>query len=153
MEIIKASFEDLEEILALQKAAFRLQAVKYNDFNIPPMVQTLEEIREEYDCKLFLKVISPEDQKIIGSARAYEKNGSCFIERVMVHPDRQNKGIGTALMREIEKRFPDARDYRLNTGHKSERNIYLYKKLGYRVFRKKKVTDHIHLLFMKKENR
>ena len=154
ISIIKASVKDLEEILTLQRSAFRFQAEKYNDFTIPPMVQTIEEIREEYKKKLFLKAVDiKRSSGIIGSVRAYEKDGTCFIERLMVLPDQQNRGIGTDLMNEIEKAFSEAKEYKLFTGHKSERNIYLYKKLGYSIFRKKKVTDNMHIVFMVKKNR
>ncbi len=41
MEIERAIISDAEEILSLQKLAYRSEAEIYNDFNIPPLVQTL----------------------------------------------------------------------------------------------------------------
>ncbi|WP_198936769.1 GNAT family N-acetyltransferase [Domibacillus epiphyticus] len=32
--------------------------------------------------------------KIIGSVRAYEKEGICYIGKLMVQPAYQNKGLG-----------------------------------------------------------
>lgn len=44
MEIVQASVTDAEEILKLQKLAYQIEAERYNDYNIPPLKQTIEEI-------------------------------------------------------------------------------------------------------------
>ncbi len=72
------------------------------------------------------------DDKIIGTVRAYEKNGVCHIGRLAVHPDFQNQGIGVTLMKEIEKYFRP-KNFELFAGTKSRKNIYLYQKLGYKI--------------------
>jgi hypothetical protein len=48
MEIEKATVFDAEEILTLQKLAYQSEAEIYNDFNIPPLVQTLESIEKDF---------------------------------------------------------------------------------------------------------
>lgn len=90
---------------------------------------------------------------IVGSVRAQIKEGTCFIGRLLVHPNFQNQGIGTALMREMEKRFPQAERFELFTGHRSEKNLYLYGKLGYRELRREKVNDRLDLVYLEKKNR
>ncbi|WP_319587959.1 hypothetical protein [uncultured Desulfobulbus sp.] len=55
--IKKASIEDAEEILKIQKDAFLGQAKIYNNFNLPPLRQSLESIREEFNIKIFLKAL------------------------------------------------------------------------------------------------
>ncbi len=68
----------------------------------------------------------------------------------MVKPDSQNKGIGTKLMQAIEEYFKMADRYELFTGHRSARNLYLYRKLGYREFKRVTVNDWITLVFLEK---
>ncbi|MDI6794626.1 MAG: GNAT family N-acetyltransferase, partial [bacterium] len=80
------------------------------------------EIKEEFESHIFLKTVS--DGKIIGTVRAYEKNGTCYIGRLAVHPDMQNQGIGTVLMEEIEKCYKPKR-FELFVGAKSDKNIYI----------------------------
>jgi GNAT superfamily N-acetyltransferase len=75
---------------------------------------------------------------------------SAYIGRLMVKPDSQNKGIGTRLMQAIEEHFRMADRYELFTGHKSARNLYLYRKLGYREFKRVPVNDLIVLVFLEK---
>jgi len=138
-----ATMDDLPAILALQKLAFRSEAELYNDFSLPPLTQTLESIAAEFPAKIFLKACLAD--VIVGSVRAFQKDSTCYIERVVVHPDCQGRGIGTALMHALEARFPDVRRYELFTGHRSERNLHLYRKLGYSVFKQQGM-----LVFMEK---
>jgi hypothetical protein len=52
-------------------------------------------------------------------------------------------------MERIENAMPASR-YELFTGHKSKRNLYLYKKLGYCEFRREKVSENLSLVFLEK---
>ena len=149
MEIERAMISDAEEILVLQKLAYRSEAEIYNDFNIPPLVQTLESIEKDFENQYFLKAVM--DGKIIGSVRAYTKEGTCYIGRLIVHPDFQNRGIGTDLMNEIERIFNTCRRFELFTGDKSERNLYFYQKLGYKIFKKAKITDQTMIVYFEKK--
>jgi ribosomal protein S18 acetylase RimI-like enzyme len=149
MEIERAMISDAEEILVLQKLAYRSEAEIYNDFNIPPLVQALESIEKDFENQYFLKAVM--DGKIIGSVRAYTKEGTCYIGRLIVHPDFQNRGIGTDLMNEIERIFNTCRRFELFTGDKSERNLYLYQKLGYKLFKKAKIADQTIIVYLEKK--
>jgi ribosomal protein S18 acetylase RimI-like enzyme len=149
MEIERATVLDAEEILVLQKLAYRSEAEIYNDFNIPPLVQALESIEKDFENQYFLKAVM--DGKIIGSVRAYTKEGTCYIGRLIVHPDFQNRGIGTDLMNEIERIFNTCRRFELFTGDKSERNLHLYQKLGYKIFKKAKITDQTMVVYLEKK--
>ena len=149
MEIERAMISDAEEILILQKLAYRSEAEIYNDFNIPPLVQTLENIEKDFENQYFLKAVM--EGKIIGSVRAYTKEGTCYIGRLIVHPDFQNRGIGTDLMNEIERIINTCRRFELFTGDKSERNLYFYQKLGYKIFKKAKITDQTMIVYLEKK--
>ena len=149
MGIERAIISDAEEILSLQKLAYRSEAEIYNDFNIPPLVQTLESIEKDFENQYFLKAVM--DGKIIGSVRAYTKEGTCYIGRLIVHPDFQNRGIGTDLMNEIERIFNTCRRFELFTGDKSERNLYFYQKLGHKIFKKAKITDQTMIVYLEKK--
>ncbi|TYQ17958.1 UNVERIFIED_CONTAM: putative acetyltransferase [Acetivibrio alkalicellulosi] len=142
-----ANKEDFEDILSLQKLAYKSEAEIYGDFSIPPLKQTLDELLKEGEDSIILKYV--EDGKIVGSVRAIEKNGTCYIGRLIVHPDYQNKGIGKKLMSEIEKQYSGLR-YELFTGHLSNKNLAIYKKLGYHIFKTEKVNDRLSLVYMEK---
>ena len=151
MIIEQALKEDLKEILELQKLAYRSEAEIYNDYSIPPLTQTLDEIKEDFSFQTFLKIIV--NRKIIGSVRAYKKKDTCYIGRLIVHPNFRNQGIGTKLLKEIEAKFNDIKRFELFTGYKSEKNVYLYQKLGYRPFKKELINENLQIVYLEKENK
>ena len=148
MIIERAKIKDAKGILDLQKLAYKSEAEIYNDYTIPPLTQTLEEIRTDFESHVFLKASS--DRRIIGSVRAHTRKETCLIGRLIVHPDFQNQGIGTKLMTEIERYFSGTTRFELFTGHKSERNIRLYQKLGYKIFRNERITSDLTLIYLEK---
>lgn len=151
MEIMFANINDSSEILDLQKLSFRQEAEIYDDFTIPPLTQTIEEINNEFDDNTILKAVI--DNKIVGSVRACVKNKRCYIGKLIVHPDLQNKGMGTKLMNKIEKHFEDQgiNIFELFTGEKSQKNIYLYEKLGYKIFKTEKMKNNANIVYMVKQ--
>lgn len=147
VDILCATIDDAKEILDLQKLAYQSEAERYNDYDIPPLKQTIDEIKEHFRKYVFLKAVS--EGALIGSVRAFEENGTCYIGRLAVNPDMKNQGIGTTLMKEIERYYKPDR-FELFTVSKSYKNIYLYQKLGYNTFRTEKYKDNIEVLYMEK---
>lgn len=150
MIIKQAKVEDAEEILNLQKLAYQSEAEIYNDYTIPPLTQSIGDIEAEFESQIFLKALV--DKQLIGSVRAYMRHGTCFVGRLIVHPDFQNQGIGTSLMHEIERCFGHAKRFELFTGHLSKRNMYLYQKLGYREFDREIINKNLELVYLEKTN-
>lgn len=148
IDIIIANKNDCQEILDLQKLCYKQEAELYNNYSIPPLTQTFEEIVKEFEYSTVLKAVI--DNIIVGSVRAYSRNNTCFIGRLIVNPDYQNKGIGTKLMNEIEKKFDYVDRYELFTGEKSTKNIYLYQKLGYKLYKTEKMSDNLKIVFLEK---
>lgn len=148
MSIAPATIADAQEILTLQLLAYQTEAAIYNDDTLPPLQDTLQDIVARFEDRTFLKTV--EADRIIGSVRAFKENETCFVERLIVHPDHRRRGIGTALLRHIETQFPGAHRFQLFTGHKSESNIRLYHRLGYRPFREQQLSDKVTLVFMQK---
>ena len=148
IEISDAKIEDLEDILTLQKIAYESEADIHDDYSIPPLHQTMNDITNEFQSHIFLKVI--DQNKIVGSVRANEKNGTCYIGKLIVNPAYHNRGIGTKLLTEIEKRFKDIKRFELFTGYKSKKNLYIYYKIGYKEFRRENISDKLTLIFLEK---
>jgi len=148
VNIEPADVRDAREILDLQKLAYRSEAAIYDDCTIPPLMQTHEEMEADLDENLFLR--ASHEGRIVGSVRGRLSRETCFIGRLIVHPAHQGKGIGTSLMNEIEKRFPEAERFELFTGHRSEGNLRLYARLGYRVFKREKISEALELVYLEK---
>ena len=145
--IYKAGLEDLQEILQLQYLSYQSEAALFGSRDIPPLKQTLDEVIAEYDNGIVLKMT--DDDVIVGSIRAKERNGTVYIGKLMVHPDYRRNGYGRSLLMEIETYFPDKR-YELFTSTRSTDNIRLYRNLGYKMFDRKAVTDELQFVYMEK---
>jgi ribosomal protein S18 acetylase RimI-like enzyme len=150
IEIARASAADAEEILCLQKLAYRSEAEIYDDWTLPPLHQTLEEITAEFTTHVFLKAIC--NQGIVGSVRARQRDGACYIGRLIVDPEYQNRGLGTRLMLAIEEAHRDAERFQLYTGAQSLRNLHLYQKLGYQETKRERLSSRVELVYMEKES-
>ena len=149
MIITKATEDDLKAILELQYLAYQSEAKLFNSLDIPPLKQNLQEVRSEYEKGTILKV-TDEDNKIVGSVRAYSENGTVYIGKLIVHPDWQRQGIGTRLLLEIEQIYRDER-YELFTSTRSTGNIKLYEHLGYKIFKEKVISNELKFVYLEKK--
>ncbi|MGC9965828.1 MAG: GNAT family N-acetyltransferase [Syntrophobacteraceae bacterium] len=148
MKIERAVIEDAPGIMALQKLAYRSEAQIYNDFSIQPLMQTLEDLKGEFQSHDVFKAIR--GKNLVGSVRTRVSGGTCYVGKLIVHPEYRNQGIGSALMAHIESHNSAVKRFELFTGHLSARNLYLYEKLGYRVYKREKAGDHLTLIFLEK---
>lgn len=123
--------EDLPEILTLQLNAFGEVARRLNAASLPPLKQTLENLLEEAQNTVFLKYA--ENGHIAGSVRGrLDASGICHVGKLIVDPDRRNRGIGQQLMRALEEHFRGkAAGYLLFTSEDTPETLHLYHKLGY----------------------
>ncbi len=147
-KIIRTEQADLPKILKLQYMAYQSEARMLGDFSIPPLRQTLQEIEEEHKKGVILKAVN-EAGMVIGSVRGYKNSGTLYIGKLIVHPNMQGRGIGTQLLNEIERLYPQTR-YELFTSSKSERNLQLYERLGYSRFKEKQISDNLTFIYLEK---
>ncbi len=139
---------DLEEILKLQKDCYISEAEIYNDYEIPPLKQDIESVRKEFRNGVILKALFAGE--IVGSVRGFRENSTCYIGKLIVRRDQQNKGLGTMLMKTIESCYNGCTRFELFTGFKSEKNLWLYNKLGYKEFKRDKLNDRLTLIYLEK---
>jgi GNAT superfamily N-acetyltransferase len=148
IDIVRTSIADAEAILDLQKLAYRNEAALYGDFSIPPLLQTVEEMRDDLRTQVVVKAV--EGARIVGSARAHERDGTAFIGRVIVCPSMQGQGIGKRIMAAIEAAFPSVRRFELFTGHLSTRNLHFYRSLGYKELKTVPVSEKLSFVYLEK---
>jgi ribosomal protein S18 acetylase RimI-like enzyme len=87
---------------------------------------------------------------IVGSVRGQLTGDSVYVGRLMVDSEYQNKGLGTRLMLALESAFPQAKKFTLGTGHRSERNLYLYHKLGYKIVSSEVANENLVMVHLEK---
>ncbi|RKN12702.1 GNAT family N-acetyltransferase [Streptomyces radicis] len=151
--IDKATAQDAEHILKLQYLCYQSEAELYGDYSIDPLTETLAELRAEMadTCVLVARLGS----EVVGSVRGrVDADGTACIGRLIVHPRMQRHGLGGRLLAEIERRLAAERDaarYRLFTGHRSEGNLRLYRRLGYAPVATEEISRHMSLVTLEKE--
>ena len=150
LSISKAAVEDIPDVLALQKIAYLSEARLLGNYKIQPLMQTLGELESEYDNSLILKgVVEGNERRIIGSVRARKDASTVFVGKLMVHPEFQRKGFGSALLTSIESFLPASR-YELFTSSESKSNLTLYHNLGYKEFKREQHPSGVELVFLEK---
>ena len=145
--IEKVKIDDLKEILDLQHLAYITEAKRFNNMNIKPLTETLNELIEEFNKGIVLKLTI--DNKIVGSIRAYEKDDTAYIGKLMVHPEYRNKGYESMLLKEIEECYKNKR-YELFTSTRSIENIRMYERVGYKQFKTEKIDNELEFIYLEK---
>ncbi|GAB2905816.1 GNAT family N-acetyltransferase [Nonomuraea fastidiosa] len=147
MVIEQAVPDDAGEVLTLQRAAYVSEAQLYGDPYIPPLVESLEQVRKVIEDAVVLKAV--EAGRIVGAVRGRLAGTTCLVGRLIVAPDLQGRGIGTALLRALHERVPQAQAFDLFTGHLSEANLRFYRRLGYRETHRERMDDHLTLIHLR----
>lgn len=151
LEILPATLQDLSTILDLQKACYQTEAELHNEFNIPPLMQSQESIEADFGIGVsFLKGLV--DGQLVASVRGSIIDNTAHIGRLIVKREFENNKFGQAMMRAIEMKLNTCSRYELFTGFKSERNIYLYEKLGYTEFKRQVINEKLTLVYLEKRS-
>jgi GNAT superfamily N-acetyltransferase len=149
VRIGRADVSDAGEILTLQRAAYVSEAQLHGDPFLPPLVESVDQVRKTIADSLVLKATI--GTRIAGSVRGRINDRTCLVGRLAVAPDLQGRGIGRALMGALEDEAAGLADASvLFTGHLSESNLRLYRWLGYGETHRERVADHLMLVHMRK---
>lgn len=148
--IKRTDFREAEDILAVQKEAFRDDLEMYKDYKTSPAAEPIKRLLLKIEKNIHYTIFL--EDKIIGGAevRIY-KEVECYINRIFLMPEYQNSGYGTQIMNFIENEYPDVKKWTLCTPHKNLRNHHFYEKFGYNKIGEHKVTEHLSLVDYLKE--
>jgi GNAT superfamily N-acetyltransferase len=123
-------------VLTVQRAAYVTEAQRYLAPHIPPLVETLDELRADLMLgggpELVVRGawLGP---RLVGSVRGRLAGTSMEVARFSVAPDLQGRGIGRALLAAVHAAAPPSVTvFWLVTGARSEANLGLYTAAGYR---------------------
>ena len=125
-----ATTADAGEVLTLQRAAWIVEAQAHDTPFLPPLTQTLADVRADLERQTGL--VAVDGHRMVGIVRADAADGVWRIGRLGVAPDRQGEGIGSRLLSAIEAAAPaDTARFALFTGPRSDGNVRFYESHGY----------------------
>jgi ribosomal protein S18 acetylase RimI-like enzyme len=138
------------EVLTVQRAAFVSEARLYGTAEIPPLVETLEEVRRELGTTITIGAVRA--QRLVGSARLTLEGPIGWISRVAVAPDLQGQGIGGGLLDAVEAAAPaGVVRFQLAAGGASEANLAMYERRGYHEVSRRRDAAGVELAVMAKD--
>ncbi|GGQ86244.1 GNAT family N-acetyltransferase [Streptomyces asoensis] len=147
-----ATEQDAEQIFRLQYLCFQSEAALYANYRIAPLVQSLDSVRQELatDCVYVARL----GDEVVGSVRGnLTEDGAAAIGKLCVHPRLQGHGIGARLLRAAEAALAEergAKKFRLFTGHRSEGNLRLYRRVGYETVGTSQGADGVPMIVLEK---
>ncbi len=148
----RLSREHAGEALTVQRAAFVEEARIYGTVDIPPLTESLDDLRREIETTVTLGAFA--GGRLVGSARLTLEGPIGWISRVAVAPDQQGRGIGGGLLEEVEAAAPaEVAAFQLCAGGRSGANVAMYERRGYREFERRRDAAGVELICMRKERR
>lgn len=150
IELRRVIPSDAGEILTVQRAAFVSEALIYGSVDMPPLTQTLEQLRAELVENDGW--VAHMGGRLVGALRAVQSDDTLLIGRIAIAPDMQGEGIGRALLKAAEEGC-SAREAELFTGSLSEANIRLYEACGFVETQRVPQDDGTEQVYMRKRLR
>jgi ribosomal protein S18 acetylase RimI-like enzyme len=119
--------EDAALLLALQLAAYEVEAALIGRRDLPPLHDTVDTLRAcgETFCGYF------ESGELAGAVSYGRLGDTVDLHRVMVRPASFRRGIARALVAFVEAREADARRLIVSTGSLNTPARRLYTRLGF----------------------
>jgi predicted N-acetyltransferase YhbS len=139
---------DADAVLAVQRAAFAIEARLYEEPSLPPLQESREQLVADLERSRGL--VALEGERLVGSVRVRVDGVSLHIARLSVAPDRQGRGLGALLLAQAEELVP-AKEALLFTGHLSASNLRLYARAGYFEQRRVPVDERVTLVHLRKQ--
>ena len=123
-----ATEADFEVLLQVQQAAFGEYATVYQVSAWT--TETIDSLRE--DAKEKHIFVAEVDGAVVGSVRFWTVAGVCVIRLLSVNPAHQRRGVGKALIEQVEEVTTDAHKFYACTMLRTVRNIQFFVSLGYK---------------------
>ncbi len=140
--IQRACEDDAAELAEARNKSFYDDYINFGEcpgYNIP-----VDEMKQRIRKAFIYKIVK--DGKIIGDISITERDdGYYWIGCLEIIPEYQNMGIGSKVLRYIEKIYPDAVKWGLETPVHNVRNCCFYEKMGFIGAEDKKYSEEITL--------
>lgn len=151
VKLVRAGQEHGKELFAIRKKAFQPLLERYQDFDTNPAAESWETFQSYYweNSDNFLIQL---DGVSIGVLRVIKLSEDAYrLSSFGVLPEYQGNGYGQQAVQEMEKLYPQAKNWSLDTIKQEPKLLHFYKKLGYRQTGKEdQIKEGMDLVFFEK---
>ena len=143
-----ATISPREEALArelheLLQAAYTREAEQIGAERFPPLDETVAELQRSSEAFL----VAREDSALVGALSfAVESACAVTITRLVVHPAHFRRGIGMALLGDLEQQLAPGTGITVRTARLNTPALALYARAGYRVTSEHCTPENIALV-------
>ncbi len=131
-DVVRLTAADAGELLTLQRAAYVPEAQHYRDPDLPPLTETLDELRAALTSPDVVALGIRDAGRLVAAVRLRFADDVAHLGRLVVVPDLQGQGLGSRLLRACEDALPAGiGEIRLFTGSDSGPTVRLYERFGY----------------------
>ncbi len=151
IELVKIDPRDAEELYQMRVLAFQPLLDQYQDFDTNPAAETFEQFQryfqENSDC-YFIEA----DGKRVGAMRVVRRpEKECHLSPIFILPEYQRKGYAQQALTAVEKLYPKAKKWTLDTIKQEPKLLHLYENAGYRLTGETKpLKEGMDLVFFEK---
>lgn len=125
----RADFNDIELLTDLKRSAFKEEFLRYG-FTPEDMISR-EWHRDMLERSIYYKIIK--SGEIVGGVNIFgNDSGEYYLCSLFIDKERQNRGLGTEVVRSLECLHRDWKKWSLDTPGKSKQNHHFYEKVGYK---------------------
>lgn len=151
ISLSKASLPDCNELYSLQIKSFKALLDKYQDYDFNPgaekIEKTISRLKEPLTDYYFIHF----GLKTIGAIRVVHSDNLCKLKQMYILPEYQGKGYAQTAITLVEKLYPNAIRWELDTIKQEKKLCYLYEKMGYRRTGKQQyIKDGMDLVYFAK---
>ena len=136
-------------IWRVQQAAYQIEASLIEYPNLPPLWETVEEIRE---CnETFVVCLVANDTRHLIAVTSFEPiAGGVDICRMVVDPNHFRRGIATRLLQAVEAQAGHGQRITVSTAQKNQPAVTLYQHNGYKLHHQTILPDGLVIVHFEK---
>ena len=148
----KATYEECPLIHSIQVKSFVGLLQKYNDFDSSPAAESLDKIQQRFQQPYTDYYLIQSGEENVGMLRVCDFGVNCRLSPICILPEFRGKGYATQAIRLMEKQYPEALVWQLDTILQEDHLCSLYEKLGYRKTGKlEHIQEGMDLVFYEKK--
>lgn len=133
VSLIPASEYELPQLVKISEYAFIEHSVSMSPYESggPAGFDSIEWHRKALSSNSLYKICI--GNHLLGALYfSVKKDGTAWVNRVFIHPDAQNRGIGKRVFKLMEMQNPHLRVWGLDTPRWAVDNLQFYSSIGYK---------------------